>query len=632
MGNMRTLAVAVFAASMLLLTLMPNASSEQDSMRVFLFLEDKPYYIDGDTINITACVFDKGAYSDPTDIGLSLAGTTKDVPLTKVTGATGKYEGTYTINQSDAPFNEIVFFLNASISPHNYETEKKNIFVSEEVPAVGFDIRIDIDSADRNIQPGETADISVICEDAGTRVDADSLKIYIEEQEQTYENPQTGTYTLSYTIPSSQSDNDIVSVLTHGTYNTQEVYRSSNLYVNFYNVWMHMKDINTTSAEFDVYVADLRGIPVAGAFVSITSPSSVQNSTDSSGRAFFSINYPDADFIFMSGDVSSDVKKQTFQQSFATGGFTGTTGYPTTDNEFDVFYFGGEHTMTPGGTFQRDYIAFNDTEPWAVGKVYYYAVLRPFPLSFEGQVVSQGEKTTNASGVFSLSFSVPNEEGVLEVHFEAPTDPSTSSNDNWQYKEHIDPLTSVTHYGGANLDSTIQITVGDFKLGTGTEITAQKPDASGYTAEISWEIDDIDWYWVAGENIVYASEDGGSFAGTVYTPAFLPESAKFSFFAKLEDDEGNRYLNLASANPTGVEVPTDDDEEEGFDLFTIILLIVLVLALIILLAMGSRGGKGTGTKTKGPAEQQETVREETAPEPGASGEEGDGTPDKQAEP
>ena len=631
MGNKRTLAVAVFTASMLFLTLMPNASSEQDSMRVFLFLEDKFYYVDGDTINITACVFDKGAYSDPTDISLSLVGTTKDVPLTKVTGATGKYEGTYTINQSDAPFNEIVFLLNASISPHNYETEMKNIFISEEVPAVGFDIEIDIDSEDRNIQPGETADITVICDDAGTRVNADSLDIFIEEQEQTYENPQTGTYTLSYTIPASQSDNDIVSVLAYGIYNTQEVYKSSSLYVNFYNVWVHMKDIDTTSAEFDVYVADLKGVPVAGAFVSITSPSSVQNSTDSSGRAFFSITYPDADFIFMSGDVSADVKKQTFQQSFATGGFTGTTGYPTNENKFDVFYFGGEETVTPGGTFQRDYIAFNNTEPWVASKVYYYAVMRPFPISFKGLVVSQGERTTNSSGVFSLSFSVPNEEGVLEVHFEAPTDPSTGSNDNWQYKEHIDPITSVTQYGGASLDSTIQISVGDFKLGTGTEITAQKSGASGFTAEISWEIDDIDWYWVAGENIMYLSGDGDSFAGTIYTPAFLPENANVTFFAKLEDDEGNRYLNLVSAKPTGVEVPQDDDEEEGFDMFTIILLIVLVVVLIILLAMGSRGGKGTGTKTKSPAEQPEAVREETAPEPGAMGEEGDGTPDKQAE-
>ncbi len=628
MGNKRTLAVAVFTASMLFLTLMPNASSEQDSMRVFLFLEDKFYYVDGDTINITACVFDKGAYSDPTDISLCLVGTTKDVPLTKITGATGKYEGTYTINQSDAPFNEIVFLLNASINPHNYETEMKNIFISEEVPAVDFDIEIDIDSEDRNIQPGETADMTVICDDAGTRVNADSLEIFIKGQEQTYENPQTGTYTLSYTIPASQSDNDIVSVLAYGTYNTQEVYKSSSLYVNFYNVWVHMKDIDTTSAEFDVYVADLKGIPVAGAFVSITSPSSVQNSTDSSGRAFFSIAYSDADFIFMSGDVSADVKKQTFQQSFATGGFTGTTEYPTTENEFDVFYFSGEYTVTPGGTFQRDYIAFNNTEPWAASKVYYYAIMRPFPTSFKGQVISQGERTTNSSGVFSLSFSVPNEEGVLEVHFEAPTDPSTSSNDNRQYKEHIDPIISVTQYGGANLDSTIQISTGDFKLGTGTEITAQKPGASGFTAEISWEIDDNDWYRVAGENIVYASEDGGSFTGTVYTPAFLPENANFSFFAKLEDDEGNRYLNLVSAKPTGVEVPKDDDDEEGFDLFTYILIGALVGALIGLLSVRARGGKGKDSKTKAPAEQQDAVREETTPEPEGTRED---TPDKQAE-
>jgi hypothetical protein len=630
MGNMRTLAVAVFTASMLFLTLVPNASSEQDSMRVFLFLEDKFYYVDGDTINITACVLDKGAYSDPTDIGLSLVGTTKDVPLTKVPGATGKYEGTYTINQSDAPFNEIVFLLNASMDPHNFETERKNIFVSEEVPPVGFDIRFNIDSEDRNLQPGETADITVICEDAGTRVDADSLEIFIDEQEQTSENPQTGTYTLSYTIPASQSDNDIVSILAYGTYNTQEVYESSSLYVNFYNVWVHMKNIDTTSAEFDVYVADLKGIPVAGAFVSITSPSSVQNSTDSSGRAFFSIAYSDADFIFMSGDVSADVKKQTFQQSFATGGFTGTTGYPTTDNEFDVFYFSGEYTVIPGGTFQRDYIAFNDTEPWAASKVYYYAVLRPFSLSLDGQVVSQGERTTNSSGVFSVSFSVPDEEGVLEVYFEAPTDPSTSSNDNWQYKEHVDPITSVTQYGGANLDSSIQISVGDFKLGTGTEITAQKPGASGYTAEISWEIDDNDWYWVAGEKIIYPSNTGDSFAGSVHAPAFLPEDATHWFFVKLEDEEGNRHINLVSANPTGIQVPEDGDEEEDFDMFTIILIIVLVIVLVLVLA-GSKGGKGAGTKTKSPAEKQEPVVEETAPEPEATGEEGDGAPDKKAE-
>lgn len=628
MGNKWTMAVAVFFACMLFLTLMPNASSDQDSMRVFLFLEDKPYYVEGDTINITACVFDKGAYSDPTDITLSLSGTTKEVPLTKASGATGKYEAAYTINQSDAPFNEIVFLLNASVSPHNYDTDMKNIFVSDEVPAVGFDVRIDIDSEDRNIQPGETAEITVICEDGGTRVDADSMEIFIDEQEQTHDNPQTGTYTLSFTIPASQGDSDIVSILAHGTYNTQEVYKSSSLYVDFYNVWVHMKDIDTTSAEFDVYVADLKGVPVVGAFVSITSPSSVQNSTDSSGRAFFSITYQDSDFIYMKGDVSADVKKQTFQQSFATGGFTGTTGYPTIAHEFDVFYFSEEDTVAPGGTFHRSYIAFNNTEPWAASKVYYYAVMRPFPTSFEGQVVSQGEKTTNASGVFSLSFTVPDEEGTLEVYFEAPTDPSISSNDNWHYKEHIDPITSVTQFGGASMDSTIQMTLGDFKLGTGTDITAQKSGASGYEAEISWEIDDNDWYWVAGEKISYPTNDGDSFTGTIYAPAFLPEDATHSFFVKIEDEEGNRYINLISAKPTGIEIP-DDDDDESFDFLTIILLLVLILVLIILLSLSSKGGKGAKAKNKIPEEPTGSGAEEMPQEPEAA--EGEDAPGEQEE-
>jgi hypothetical protein len=490
-------------------------------------------------------------------------------------------------------------------------------------------MRIEIDSEDRNIQPGETADITVICEDGGTNVNADALEIFIEGQEQTHENPQTGTYTLSYTVPSSQSDSDILSIIAHGTYNTQELYKSSSLYVNFFNVWIYMKAIDTSSAEFDVYVADLKGVPVAGAFVSITSPSSVQNSTDSTGRAYFSISYTDEDFIFMSGDVSSDVKKQTFQQSFATGGFTGTTGYPTNLNEFDVFYFSGEDTVVPGGTFQRSYIAFNNTEPWAGSKVYHYAVLRPFPTSFEGQVVSQGESTTNSSGVFSLSFSVPDEEGVLEIYFEAPTDPSTSSNDNLWYKEHIDPLTSVTQFGGASLDSTIQITVGDFNLGTGTEITAQKSGASGFTGEISWEIDDNDWYWVAGEKITYASGSGDSFTGTIHSPAFLPEDATHSFFVKLEDDEGNRYINLASAKPAGIQVPEDDDDESGFDLLTTILIVVLVVVLIIVLAMSSRGGKGADAKPKSPERQPEALPGEKAPE--TASEEGGDAPDKQPE-
>lgn len=626
MGRKTTLSVAVFISILLVANLMPNACSDQDSMRTFLFLEEKPHYVVGDTVNITGCVFDKGAETDPTSISLKVNSSTTDVPLTKVAGKTGTYEGTYTISKSDAPYGLIDFLFNASISPHNYDAERKVIVVQDEIPSSDFAVRFDIDSDDRTPEPGDTVDITILAEDGGTRVNADIMEIYVEDSLRPYDNPDTGTYTLTHTIPPNIDDNDIITITAHAIYNSKEVYKSRSMYVNFYNVWVHMNTITTTSAQFDIYVTDLKGRPVTGAFVSITSPASIQNSTDSKGRTAFAITYDESDLIFMSGDVTFAVKKQAFKQSFSTGGFAGTTGYPTTAYGFDVFYFAGDENVAPGDTLERHYIAFNDTLVWANSKVYYYAILRSSPGAFQGRIVSRGERTTNESGVFSLSFAIPDEEGILEVHFEAPTDPSTASNDNWQYKEAIDPLTSVSRYGGAALDSTITITNGDFKLGAGTTITAQRQGSAGMDGEITWEVDDPSWYWVAGENIVYASQNGDTFTGDVYVPSFLPENANYTFFVKMEDGEGNRHLNLKSGvTPTGIVEVTDGDEDEELDTVTLVLVIIVFVVIIILLITAFKGEE----RSKSTELPPETAVEDRTPEREETGDE-DRTPPKEA--
>jgi hypothetical protein len=96
--------LSILIACLLLANFMPAMTAYNDSLAIFLFLEEKTYVFN-DTVNLTVNVFDKGDYLEiidhttpPDTVSLSVNGV-KDIPLVKQ--SRGIYKATYKLDVSD---------------------------------------------------------------------------------------------------------------------------------------------------------------------------------------------------------------------------------------------------------------------------------------------------------------------------------------------------------------------------------------------------------------------------------------------------------------------------------------------------------------------------------------------------
>ncbi|UCG69673.1 MAG: hypothetical protein JSV09_01220, partial [Thermoplasmata archaeon] len=104
---------SIILPCLLLLTAVQNGAADEDSLATFLFIEYKPSYLEGDIVNITVHVLDKGEYlANPDNVSLTV-NSTKQIPLTNI--GTGIYIGTYELNSTDAEYSLFLHFqTNAS--------------------------------------------------------------------------------------------------------------------------------------------------------------------------------------------------------------------------------------------------------------------------------------------------------------------------------------------------------------------------------------------------------------------------------------------------------------------------------------------------------------------------------------
>jgi hypothetical protein len=74
----------LFVLSMFSTISAPNGIAGIDSMRIFLFIEERDAYIVNDTVNITVHVFDKDEYITPDILTVTVVGNeTNVVPMTE---------------------------------------------------------------------------------------------------------------------------------------------------------------------------------------------------------------------------------------------------------------------------------------------------------------------------------------------------------------------------------------------------------------------------------------------------------------------------------------------------------------------------------------------------------------------
>jgi Tfp pilus assembly protein PilZ len=612
MGRKMGYIYPVIVMCFLLVSVIPTVSADEDSIAVFLFIEDKENYALGDTVTITVHIFDKGDYLTTPDTVTVTVNATKNIPMSQKSD--GIYEGTYKLNQSDAifTFGDWHLYFNANASKNlNWDTARESLIVpgqDPDTPELSVWIEVD-DPKDRTPRPGDDVELTITVKEDGTKVDAQGLNISTPGGITEATRTGTGVYTFTYKVPSNKVRNEIISIGAEVNYNGQVAFDYISLPLDFLNVWMHNSNFGKTHADFEIWVADLDGRAVVGAVVFLSAPKSGSSATtNKEGKAVFSLDYlePTTGIVELVGEVSAPSEDtQTFSYSFIVGDIE--NGFITTPGEFEVFPASGDRRGEPGDQFTVEYEAYNDTKLWTNKSVHYYTVFRESYYSSEGLIIDYGTKTTNANGRFEITFTAPNQEGFILVYFKSAVEPSTKpSNDNYRYKETTDTAYIMVEeeITGTGVTDELNVNIGELILGGEIDVTATMAGSSGLRAKVFWELSDDNWTWLSGQDYSYLTESDNKFTGSVYIPEFLPQDQNYIIGVRLIDTEtGTSYDNGVQEKPVGV-APGKETEEEGLDFLTIALIIIVIVVVIVLLIAASRGGKGEGTEKESPEEEE----------------------------
>ncbi len=607
MGRRIRNVLSILIACLLFANIMPAVTAYDDSLTIFLFLEEKTYFFN-DTVNLTVHVFDKGDYLEiidhtapPDTVSLSVNGVA-NIPLTK--HSRGVYKATYKLNISDGSvkFGDWHFnFVANTTKDLNKESSDIEIVISEVGPdAPELSVRIDVsDGKDRTPKPGDSVKLTITVKQDGSNMDPDDLTLSTAEGPLAATRTSEGVYQATYVVSSSIDEDTMVSIQALATHQGDSALSYADLFVDFYNVWMKDPVVGETHATFEIWVADLEGNAVPGALVGINSPAGKQNTTDKNGKAFFSISYsqPEEGLVTIRGEVTFSAKTQGFTMSFLVGEIT--TELQPREGKFDIFPLTYVRVVDPGDVLRFEYVAYNDTELWADKTIYYYAVFVNSTFSTDGFIVDYGSVTTASNGRFNVTFTAPDMKGDIHIYFESATKPSISSNDNLYYSETVDPFISVSEAsGGQVIASGLSVNLGELVLGGKVDVTVRMSGSSGYIGRATWELEDENWTWISGQFFSYLTESGNRFTGDMFMPEFLPLDKNYVVEASLIDPEtGRTYFNYAEGVPTKVAPPDDEDqEEEVLSPFTLVLIIIVVVIIVGILAAASKGGKAGGAE------------------------------------
>lgn len=613
MGNMMGYIYSVFIACFLLMTVIPAVSADEDSIAVFLFIEDKEDYVFGESLAITVHVFDKGDYLAIPDSVAVTVNATKNIPLTATSD--GIYEGTYELNQSDAIYTyvdwHLYFAANASLNL-NWDTAEELIVVPKYDPGTPeLNVVVDVDDPkDRTPRPGDDVALTITVAKDDTKLDPE--EIYISTPEGTLDatRTETGIYTATYSIPKNKVRSEVISLIVNATYNDDVVWDYVALPLDFLNVWLHNASVGKTHADFEIWVTDLEGRAVPGAGVFLSAPKSGSGaSTNEKGKAVFSLDYtePSIGIVELTGEVSSPSEEtQTFSYSFLVGELD--SNLITTPGDFEVFPVSGDRRGEPQDEFAVRYVAYNNTELWTNETIHYYAVFRSYILSTEGIIIDYGSVNTDDNGRFDITFTAPNQEGYVLFHFKSAIEPASKpSNDNYRYKEATDTthITVKGHETGSGLTPDLDVSIDELVLGGKIEVTATMSGSSGYHGKVFWEMGDDNWTWLSGKDFSYLTESDNKFSGSVYIPEFLPLDQEYAIVVSLTDLEtGVSYYNLYEGKPIGV-APEEEKEEEGLDILTVALIIIVIVVVIVLFVAASKGEKAKDSKEEPKEEEEE---------------------------
>jgi hypothetical protein len=591
--------------------LVPLAIGENDSLHVVLTVDDLDYRAE-QTVTVKVNVYDKGQLIDvpgaPAN-NITLTVRQWGLPghpwtyLTLTHDSTGAYHSTLTITEE----YRLQFRCEVEVG-NDYEEDEFDFYISD----TEFSVDVNFDGQEMIVaHPGDVVTATIEVRYGSTLVDVsgfDELTITDPEDNEvslSSEWVNTGIYQTTYTIPS---------VIRSGAYeitaSPEDVWHedSATIQVNVLDVWYHKLSSYGETVSFEVCVANLDGQPVNEAFVLVQRGHStpVTGTTNESGR----INMQ---FINVHGSVWVDgfVRSGSLNQSIA-GVIYNPQPESAHHSGLDIIWNGNEKLFSPGETVTIPYTAFFDEELLSGQVIYYYVTARGTNYDLYGlmndgymqsghiaapyDVVATGSATTNI-GQFSISFTVPTTQCLLNIRFEVPIDRTEfpgqdyDHDDNLNYENpagnHWDDLPNFYVIGGdLGSDNTVRISGGSFKPGRVASVGVTMPVTADDSVMSIWGIgefnfDDLgndeydpEWMsWVPGGALLPLSETSpGEYEGNFVVPSFIENQDTVTIITGYMDgDTGIPHYSVKHAGIAG----------SGNTLLIIGIVVILVVVVLV---------------------------------------------------
>jgi hypothetical protein len=534
----------------------------------------------GDTVTFEVHVFEKGERVEADNITVSIGGYWgRDVNATP-TGTPGKYEVTFTINESDVSYGEVDVYI--TIEKGNVTSgDWVYFYVSEGNEEADIEVET-LPTSSTLLEPGDTFSCEVMVTVDGDPTDADEKDIDLYGPEGAvklnWTEIGTGKYAITYKVPNN--------ITKFGEFSIQiEVYVANGSgwdYISFkvldIQVWYEKISVNDTVLVARFWVNGLDGDGVNGALVDVEYDHDDDYYTTDikmSGRTMNGSVKFTMPHVNMTGIYLEIVIKRgnNIYYLYSDIDWADDEDEPIVNEpdpgSFDVIsedlgYETGEHTY--------DFTAYNDTEPWASDWIYYYVGLYGSPAH---KILAFGKVKTDAQGEFSVKFTTPTGmERYVICYFQAATNDtenSWESNDGRSYEEVTIYLTIMMDETG-DKSSSVKISAKDaLKLNDTNEFDVTIPGEFGlfmvFIVPVDAEVDVessmypvILWALIMPEEILLLE---GKQTISLMLPSFLPEDQKFVFVAVSISEEGVKYnylmLKVGQSGGTGDDSSDDDD-------------------------------------------------------------------------
>jgi hypothetical protein len=615
---------------LLIATLMPVASAGADPMHLVLIIEHKEYKVNT-TGKFTAYVYDKDKLADADSppqfkIGSHLFNSTRK--------AAGTYEAQVTVNASDVRHDDWYgdyAQLGTTTVTRGRENQSDNSYdqasdiwtrlpinlptgTPPPVPAEGLKVRCTVKAVTGDYaQPGGTVTVESQVTFDGNATDPDGFNYsavhYMRGGGQKTEYPEAsktgpGKYECRFTIPTTNSS---TSITIYGTATRGPNTAKSGVYgdLNFLNVIYHNVRKGATETAFEVWIADALGKAVGGAHLDLgfhtnTNSRNVKwvdcGNTSAKGRVEVVLQYPnDTKSITVQGFVNTSTVSQSFSgQKISIVPSTVSpsgTGFEVARNEPARIY-------PTGKAFEMEFIAFNNSAPWAGKTLYAYVTFAGRAATFKVTAPYDQEVRTiqtGADGTFGMKFPAMGAETDIAITFKSATGAYPpggyyTSTDGLLYSSSLQQ--TETFKGSANQD-TVELTVEKLNLGgaSNVRVKARSGDLpvimAGWSMDQAWGIDGAsgtEWQqWVTIDT--YLRKSGAEFSGKVFLPEFLPRDKTYTIDAST--GTGLAMESLKPGEGTG-SVAAGIAGIPWSYIYIIIIIVVVVIVLVVLMRLKRR--------------------------------------------